>query len=485
MGLDFQYMDFNPSMLSNHLSIRMTPLYHLILRDIAFKKTNGFIASKLRDKVIKIKGGEDVYAVDYAFDETDYVYLSKTDIKGDDLQIRDETIYIKKEAGEKIENQKLIKDDIVISRSGTIGITILITKNNLPENKIVIPSGYVKVLKVDNEKLLPEFIKYYFNTPQLRQLMEIGATGKNQKNLSHEAVLDLPIPEITPTQQQKIIDKINKIWREIINLRGKIKTATEICDTAFSKCLKINSDIKIKFYENEIKLNQLREDRFIRTDPDYFYFYDIYKKFLKENNDIEFIEINEIMDSYKSGSSIKRKDYANAPTGNIHLVPRDVKDCRMLVEEPIYLVVPKAQELKDYKCKEGDVILVLSSNVGDCFVFKQKDDIQYTLSHYMAKLKIKDINPYYLVYYLNISPLRAYFRAIETGKDQKNLAQYYIFHLKLPILEEQEEIVKEIKENLKENLENKKKIQELKDEINTLLWSELHKISEKQRKINQ
>jgi len=481
MGLEFQAMEMNPVMINNNYSLRMTPLYHLILSKIAFKKRNGFIASKLEDKIDDLRGGEDVYAKDYAFGETGYIYISVKNVKKNELDLNDEnTIYIVDEAGLGLIEKKLNENDIIMSRSGTVGISVLVTKD-MVEDRVLIPSGYVKVIKVNKSELNPKFLVYYLNSPIINELLEVGATGKNQKNLPHSAVFDLPIPEISLEMQKGILSKIEIIENKINKLKQKIKTTIEIVDEVFSKELKINNGLKKDntFFFNELKLTEVDGDRYIRIDPDYFYYITSYLNFLSANSHIKFIELKGMITFYETGKPIKRKDYSDIGTSYIHLVPRDIKDCEITLTEPIHLIYQKGEELREYRCSKGDVLLVLSSTVGDCAIFNLSDN-NYTLSHYMARFNIKGINPKFLVYYLSTSPIKNYFRAIETGKDQKNLAQYYINHLKVPILENQEKIVKEIDEKLKEKVRMKKQVMKLKEDIDEIMWTELHKISKKQ-----
>lgn len=473
MGLDFQQLEMNGLMVCNTFSLRMTPLYHLVLSRIAFKKKNGFIAKKLGNYV-NVFGGEDIYAKDYSFDETNYIYLSKSNIKHEDVSLQDENIvFINDEVGDELYgNEKTLREnDIIVTRSGTIGITILIIKEFLKEKRLI-PSGYVKLLRM-NSDVIPKFVTYYLRNPIIRELMEIAATGKNQKNLSHDGVMDLPFPSISPDEQKEVLNSIENIETEIARLKQLYKTEEEVINEAFLKVFKYEEKIKDKEnYRKDLDLSKL-EDRYLRTDPDFFMFIANYKSFLQQNKEIQFLDLKEFLEDYESGKPIERKDYAETETDYIHIVPRDIKNSKLEIKEPIYLNESKGEELKEFRVQKGDLILVLSSNVGDAAIF-DLDDKKYTISHYVAKLRIKNIDKKFLLYYFYFTPINQYFRAIETGKDQKNLAQHYIFYLKIPCIKNTEKLVGEIEENLKKQNETRKELIKLRKEIHEVFWNELH-----------
>lgn len=460
----------------------MTPLYHLILSDISFKKKNGFIAKKLGNYV-SVEGGEDIYAVDYSFDETDYIYLSKKNIGINEIRIEDvDIISINEEVGKELEKNKrlLVENDVVITRSGTIGITVLITKEMLKSKKII-PSGYVKVLKT-NKEVLPKFLAYYLSNQIMRELMEIEATGKDQKNLSNPAVRELPFPSISPDDQQKVLDAVEEIQNQINKLNAEYKKETDIINTLFNKILPYSPIKEDKIYRKEVNLQKLQSDKYLRTDPDYFKYIKEYDSFIKTNNHIKFNRLESYIENYESGKPIDRKDYSDVEADYIHIVPRDIQNGKLSIKDPIYLNYNKGEELKEFRCNKGDILIVISSNVGDATIF-DKEDKKYTISHYIANLRVKNINKKFLIYYFYYAPINMYFRAVETGKGQKNLPHQYIFDLKVPEIENQDKIVNDIDDELEKHNKIKKQLTGLKKEIDVVFWTELHKYTkEKDRK---
>lgn len=189
-----------------------------------------------RNVIKSIRNGKDVKREHYSLDasglitETDYLYLTVNNIKPDNF-VLDEIIYLKAARGQYLEKHKLEKGDIIITRSGTVGVCKVFDLN---ENKIYIPSGYLIIVKVDESKVKGKFIEYYLNSLLLRQYFDVFGTGKTQQNISQSDVRKIPIPGFTPDEQDLIIRefeaqkfdllvKITKREDEIVELRKRME----------------------------------------------------------------------------------------------------------------------------------------------------------------------------------------------------------------------------------------------------------------------
>jgi restriction endonuclease S subunit len=163
----------------------------------------------------------------------------------------------------------------------------------------------------------------------------------------------------------------------------------------------------------------------------------------------------------ETGHPITKEDYhLDGKTKYIHIVVRNIKEGELDLSNPIYINDDKGEELNKYKLLKGEIVIAISANCGASFIYgNSNNDIQLTLSHYLAKLNVDEnkINPTLLVYYLNSGIMQKYFRSAETGKTQKNLSKNYI--RELPIL---------IPEDVKEQLRIINKILPLDTEIKKL-----------------
>lgn len=177
------------------------------------------------------------------------------------------------------------------------------------------------------------------------------------------------------------------------------------------------------------KLSTLNQDQYLRFDIDYIEF----KKTIQKRDRF----LKDYVKNIETGQPISKEDYSEngEPTEFIHLVVRNIKNGELSLENPIFINEDKGEKLKNFKIEKGDIIIAISANCGASFYFDEiTTDYQLTLSHYLAKFRVNDdlINPRLLVYYLNSSTLKKYFKATETGKTQKNLSKTYL--RELPIL---------------------------------------------------
>jgi type I restriction enzyme, S subunit len=177
------------------------------------------------------------------------------------------------------------------------------------------------------------------------------------------------------------------------------------------------------------KLSDFNQDQYLRFDIDYI----VFNKNIRKRDRF----LKDYVKTIETGQPISKEDYSENgdPTEFIHLVVRNIKNGELSLENPIFINEEKGEKLKSFKIVKGDIIIAISANCGATFYFDEIiTEYQLTLSHYLAKFKVNEelINPRLLVYYLNSSSLKKYFRATETGKTQKNLSKTYL--RELPIL---------------------------------------------------
>jgi restriction endonuclease S subunit len=202
-------------------------------------------------------------------------------------------------------------------------------------------------------------------------------------------------------------------------------------------------------------LSTFSGDPFLRMDFDYL-------EITKELNiSREVPRLKKFITLLETGHPITKEDYyLDGKSDYIHIVVRNIKGGELHLSNPIYINDDKGEELNKHKLVKGEIVIAISASCGASFIYNgSNDDVQLTLSHYLAKLKVNEskINPTLLVYYLNSGIMQKYFRSTETGKTQKNLSKYYI--RELPML---------IPEDVKEQLRIANKIAPLDIEIKQL-----------------
>lgn len=224
-------------------------------------------------------------------------------------------------------------------------------------------------------------------------------------------------------------------------------------------------------------LTDISKDPFARLDFDNFY---NMKKFNEQfEKNIKFKKLRDVITLIETGQSIERTDYSSYETEYVHIVPRDIKGSILDIRDPIYLNSDKGEELSPYRLDKDDILIAISSNVGDSVIFSPPmANTNYTISHYIVRLKI-DKDEYdkdFLVYYLNHPKIKTYFRGIETGKTQQNLSKVYLRNL--PIIDipvtEQRSLVKNLKNKHEKIIGKQVEIQSIQNESTQLIWDTIN-----------
>lgn len=118
---------------------------------------------------------------------------------------------------DQFESHILQPGDLVISRSGTIGITAIFECFHLP----VIPAAFLIRFRLNQEFLFPHFVKYYFNSVIGRKRIIDLSAGGVQKNLKGSSVLNLQIPVPRLKEQAEIVQILTIVDEKIKVLTNK------------------------------------------------------------------------------------------------------------------------------------------------------------------------------------------------------------------------------------------------------------------------
>jgi len=208
----------------------------------------------LREVILDIRNGKDVQRESYSVDangstiETDYKYITVNNIKEEGFVI-DEVINLMVKTGEKLSKFKLEKNEIIITRSGTVGISKVFDIDE--EETIFIPSGYLIIVKVDESKINPEFLEFFLNSKIMKKYFDVFGTGKTQKNISQRDIKRIPIPSLNLEEQNEITSfyrkKKEKIFKLISEKTQEIKKLNEeLGEVIPSKVLKKKLEIKFE-----------------------------------------------------------------------------------------------------------------------------------------------------------------------------------------------------------------------------------------------
>lgn len=246
-------------------------------------------------------------------------------------------------------NHILQEEDIVIPRSGTIGITGLFPGYHLP----VVPGAFLIQFRLKKAHLLPIYITYYFNSVVgRRRIMNIAGDGV-QKNLKGSSVLSLSIP--LPPPRTKKIAAILSTW-----------------DTAIQKLEQLIAK------KQELKrglMQQLLTGR--RRFPEFVPAGGTKYKETKLGLlpvEWEIVKLGEVTEKITDGAHksppTSKIGYPIATVENINKGYVDIKSCRIISNSDY-------AELVRNGCKpeKGDVLLSKDGTIGISFVYQDNYDL--------------------------------------------------------------------------------------------------------------
>ncbi|MCE7580851.1 restriction endonuclease subunit S [Vibrio fluvialis] len=126
---------------------------------------------------------------------------------------RDFRYFIQDDKFQKLNRFQVQSNDLIISCSGTVG-RISIIKESDPQGII---SQALLILRVDSQKLLPDFLYYFLTSPVGKRELLNASQGAVQQNIAPRAVvekIEVPLPDMSIQKlivnQLKNLDK--KVW---------------------------------------------------------------------------------------------------------------------------------------------------------------------------------------------------------------------------------------------------------------------------------
>jgi type I restriction enzyme S subunit len=129
-------------------------------------------------------------------------------------------------------NHLLEDGDLVISRSGTCGITAIFKGHSYP----TVAAAFLVRLRL-NEMAVPEYIHEYLSSPVGRALSESLSRGGVQKNLNASELLRQPVPLPSVSDQADMVSRIQKIRVAESEIEVRINRLSNLFANALSRLL--------------------------------------------------------------------------------------------------------------------------------------------------------------------------------------------------------------------------------------------------------
>lgn len=363
--------------------------------------------------ITQIKGGKRIpKGTSLLKENTGYKYIRVTDMKNGTV-LNDDIHYISKDIYNKISNYTISKNDIYITCAGTIGrvgiIPVEFDGANLTENADKI------IIKHINKYLLVKVLSSYIVQKQIQEVITTGC----QPKLAIKKIEQLKIPLPPINEQQRIVNIIESLFT-------KLDRAKELIENTLAQWEQNKMAILHKAFTGELTA-----------------------KWRKENNiDLSSWENGILMDFCKiNPKKINTKEFDDDMI--VSFIP-------MLCVSDIWGKIVKKELRKLGEVKkgytnfcEGDVLFAkitpCMENGKSAIVDKLENDIGFgSTEFYVLRCDENKLNNKYLHYFVRQKTFRDEAKGEMTGAvGQQRVPKTFLenYKMKLPTIEEQQEIV--------------------------------------------
>lgn len=133
-----------------------------------------------------------------------------------------------------IRKYALNNNDLVFARSGaTAGKSILI--KDAPTNA-VFASYLIRIIPIQ-EKVIPEFLSYFFLTPAYWEVVELNAAGAAQPNINGTKLSEFIVPVAPVPEQKRIVEKLDEVLNYIESAVENLKETFLLADALLKSSL--------------------------------------------------------------------------------------------------------------------------------------------------------------------------------------------------------------------------------------------------------
>ena len=153
-------------------------------------------------------GGAEVYT------NSGIMFLRSQNIYDSGLILQDVS-FISSEIDEEMKNTRVHYNDVLLNiTGGSIGRCCVYNLKDVPANV----NQHVCIIRTQSEKLLPQFLRYFWNASAGTMSVGLYQTGGNRPGLNFEQIGSTKVPVCSLQEQQRIVEYLDKITAEIDKL---------------------------------------------------------------------------------------------------------------------------------------------------------------------------------------------------------------------------------------------------------------------------
>lgn len=152
----------------------------------------------------------------------------------------------------EIRKYALNDNDLVFARSGaTAGKSILI--KNAPTDAVF--ASYLIRITPNQEKIVPEYLSYFFLTPAYWEVVGLNAAGAAQPNINGTKLSEFIVPIAPREEQKRIVEKLDALLTRIDTAIEHLQESISLADALYAST--INEQMKLAI--EQIGLSKVEE----------------------------------------------------------------------------------------------------------------------------------------------------------------------------------------------------------------------------------
>ncbi|MDA8338189.1 MAG: restriction endonuclease subunit S [Nitrospiraceae bacterium] len=290
-------------------------------------------------------------------------------------------------------------DNILISRSGTVGKATVITDEY---EGFAFGSFYIRFRIKDKSTYLPAFFSKFINSDLGVKQIELLKTGSVQSNINSDQIKDINIPEIKSTRQKEILKQIAPLETESKTLKAK---ATKLQNEAVNYILEVlgieTPESPNYFFKSGAEKQTLTFDVFPDAIDDRLHYLYLHPKYKA---------LEEVKAKFKTVSLESICTKAIAPgvqpiyddTGEIIVLKTvDLKNKYIDYDNALRVSAEFYKANKFAEVHKGEIILAATGYVSMGKVDIYDNDEPALISGELLSFKVNDnYDPYFIAYFL-------------------------------------------------------------------------------------
>ena len=351
------------------------------------------------------------------------------------------------------------KNDFLYCLRGSLGKFSL----NKDFNEGVIGSSLC-IIRAYDEEIIPFFF-YYLQTDLAQEVIKLVSNGTAQPNLSAENVRDFLIPLPPLTEQQQIVEKLNRLLAEIDELKAQ-EQALLATQNAFPKKLRaallqaaVQGELNERTNENardllaaiQTEKTALQKAGKLKKDKPLAAISEEEIPFAIPENWV-WVRLGDVA-SLSGGYAFKSTDYTSTGVRVIRISDFNNGnfDNKNIVRHPF------REDLSSYLINSKDILLCMTGGTVGKNILVNEPPEQLYLNQRVARISAKTLDIKYLFYFINSSIIQDHISRIKNStNDNISMKDISEFLIPLPPLTEQQQIVAKLEALLAEidTLEN-------------------------------